>query len=380
MSVNLHLALAMVVLVVAITVATASKMPNQPRGYRTSRSLYQRDGSLGGGIRSELGDSAMGEQTTNLMSSVTSSGMGTTTTTTTSKHSGVTRVITDIDDTVKSSGGKTLFGIPLGGIDKQFRRGEFYPGVFQFILELSRHGASAALNGLGHAIPETVGVLTARAKEFKFALELKPDGKLCSKFRDCGMKNGFHNWGVGSVYYGSAQEWVVNSWKGLRKFENFELMMEDHAMEKDGRRDQYVFVGDTGERDEQAGEFIATKYPRNLKAVFLHVVSMNPNPAKVKIPKDRYVGNVPIFYFRTYVGAATKALKGGLISVDGLQSVVDQAMVDYALKEDKHMAQPHVQDELDKDVKIARSLIMAVRQQILYEEMSERKERLTSKP
>ena len=120
------------------------------------------------------------------------------------QHSGIVRVITDIDDTVKSSGGKTLLGIPLGGIDKQYRRGEFYPGVFQFIFELSRHGAAAATKGLQEIVPETVGVLTARAKEFKFALELKQEGKLCSKFRDCGVKNGFHNWGVGSVYYGSA--------------------------------------------------------------------------------------------------------------------------------------------------------------------------------
>ena len=28
-----------------------------------------------------------------------------------------TKVVTDIDDTVKSSGGVRLFGIPLGGID-----------------------------------------------------------------------------------------------------------------------------------------------------------------------------------------------------------------------------------------------------------------------
>lgn len=28
-----------------------------------------------------------------------------------------TKVVTDIDDTVKSSGGAKLFGIPLGGID-----------------------------------------------------------------------------------------------------------------------------------------------------------------------------------------------------------------------------------------------------------------------
>ena len=288
------------------------------------------------------------------------------------------RVITDIDDTVKSSGGKTLFGIPLGGIDKRYRRGEFYPGVFQFILELSLHGVTTARAGLKEKIPETVGVLTARAKEFKFALELKQDGKLCRKFRDCGVKNGFRNWGVGSVYYGSAREWVMNSWKGRRKFENFELMMEDHALEKSGRHDEYIFVGDTGEKDEQAGEFIATEYPRDLRAIFLHVVSMQTNPHDVCVPKDRYVGNVPIYYFRTYVGAATKAFKAGLMSAEGLQNVVDQSTIDVALKDDKSMALPHVLTELESDIVRARSIIATVKQEQAYHEMRARRDNLVT--
>ena len=342
---------------------------NTPRGYRPSRSLYQRDLS---GVASEV---IAREKRTDLMSSaVDSNGRSQVR----NQHSGIVRVITDIDDTVKSSGGKTLLGIPLGGIDKQYRRGEFYPGVFQFIFELSRHGAAAASKGLQEIVPETVGVLTARAKEFKFALELKQEGKLCSKFRDCGVKNGFHNWGVGSVYYGSAQEWVVNSWKGLRKFENFELMMEDHAREKEGKRDEYIFVGDTGERDEQAGEFIAARYPRNLRAVFLHVVSMNTDPLQVHVPKDRYVGKVPIYYFRTYVGAATKAVKAGLMSVEGLQNVVDQATVDYALKDDKNMAVPHVLTELESDMKGARAAISTIKQEEMYREMRARRGNVVS--
>ena len=99
--------------------------------------------------------------------------------------------------------------------------------------------------------------------------------------------------------------------------------MEDHAMEKDGRRDQCVFVGDTGERDEQAGEFIA-KYPRNLKAVFLHVVSMNPNPARSRF-KRPLRRERPHFLLPHICWCRHQSVKG--LSVDGLQSVVDQAMV-----------------------------------------------------
>jgi hypothetical protein len=49
----------------------------------------------------------------------------------------LTQVVSDIDDTLKSSGGVKIGGVALGGIDVQYSRGEFYPGVFQFMWELS---------------------------------------------------------------------------------------------------------------------------------------------------------------------------------------------------------------------------------------------------
>jgi hypothetical protein len=87
------------------------------------------------------------------------------------------RVVTDIDDTVKSSGNKRLAGIPLGGIDAQYERGEFYPGVFQFALELAAHGTPRGQP------PLPVAVLTARAKEFLFALELKREHPVSVAYR-----------------------------------------------------------------------------------------------------------------------------------------------------------------------------------------------------
>lgn len=71
------------------------------------------------------------------------------------------QVITDIDDTVKSSGGVRLLGVALGGIDTQYRRGQYYPGAFQFALELSRFSVPAGRE------PQRIAVLTARAREFK---------------------------------------------------------------------------------------------------------------------------------------------------------------------------------------------------------------------
>ena len=47
------------------------------------------------------------------------------------------QVVVDVDDTVKSSGNVRILDIPLGGIDAQYERGQFYPGVCDFCFELA---------------------------------------------------------------------------------------------------------------------------------------------------------------------------------------------------------------------------------------------------
>ena len=116
----------------------------------------------------------------------------------------MTQVISDVDDTLKSSGGVKIADIALGGIDVQYARGDFYPGVFQFMLELSR-STGDRLN------PPKVAILTARAEEFKVALELKDNSKLAVAFREAGEAVGIRNWGLGPVLYGSVAEWVNQS-------------------------------------------------------------------------------------------------------------------------------------------------------------------------
>ena len=71
---------------------------------------------------------------------------------------GMTQVVTDIDDTIKSSGGVNIGGIALGGVDISYERNSFYPGVFQFGLELASHTAKP------RDPPNKMAVLTARAE------------------------------------------------------------------------------------------------------------------------------------------------------------------------------------------------------------------------
>ena len=115
-----------------------------------------------------------------------------------------TQVISDVDDTLKSSGGLKIGDVALGGIDVQYDRGDFYPGVFQFMLEVSRSTGD-------DLSPPKVAILTARAEEFKIALELKDDSKLAVAFRKTGESVGIQNWGLGPVLYGSVAEWVIQS-------------------------------------------------------------------------------------------------------------------------------------------------------------------------
>lgn len=103
-----------------------------------------------------------------------------------------TQVVSDVDDTLKSSGGVNVGGVALGGIDVQYERGDFYPGVGEFMLELSRYGLPQEAVGY----PAKIAILTARAEEFKAALEIKDESKLAVSLRSAGEKAGIEGWGV----------------------------------------------------------------------------------------------------------------------------------------------------------------------------------------
>uniref|UniRef100_A0A6T8JTD9 Uncharacterized protein n=1 Tax=Proboscia inermis TaxID=420281 RepID=A0A6T8JTD9_9STRA len=65
------------------------------------------------------------------------------------------------------------------------------------------------------------------------------------------------------------------------------------------------------------------EYPEVTKAIFLHVVSdVTTNPT---IPPMKLINGRPVVYFRTYVGAAAKAVQLGLLDEEGLQKVIDAA-------------------------------------------------------
>eukprot|EP00638_Chattonella_subsalsa_P006624 CAMPEP_0117755782 /NCGR_PEP_ID=MMETSP0947-20121206/13657_1 /TAXON_ID=44440 /ORGANISM="Chattonella subsalsa, Strain CCMP2191" /LENGTH=384 /DNA_ID=CAMNT_0005575183 /DNA_START=288 /DNA_END=1439 /DNA_ORIENTATION=+ len=235
------------------------------------------------------------------------------------------QVITDIDDTVKSSGGVKLAGVALGGIDVQYKRGMFYPGVFQFQYELARANRH---QHKPNTKPLPVAVLTARAKEFKFALELKEEHPVCKGFQ-CVAEKDDTNWGIGPVLYGSVREWVLQNLKGERKFSNFQILHEQHEQARQGKDRsmvKYVFVGDTGEMDQAAGEQMIQAYPDRMMALFMHVVSEEKQVKE--LPEDKEIQGVPVLFFRTYVGAARKALQHGILDSRAVHRIIRGAEED----------------------------------------------------
>lgn len=89
-------------------------------------------------------------------------------------------------------------------------------------------------------------------------------------------------------------------------------------------RSKYIYVGDTGELDQEAGETMLREYPEVMKAVFLHVVTDDVEGPPY-IPPPKLINGHPVIFFRTYVGAAVDAVQLGLMSLDGLQSVIEAA-------------------------------------------------------
>lgn len=86
-----------------------------------------------------------------------------------------------------------------------------------------------------------------------------------------------------------------------------------------------MYVGDTGELDQEAGETMLREYPQVVKAVFLHVVSDAPDPV---VPQPKLINGRPLMFFRTYVGAAAMATQLGLMDDVALIRVVQAAEQD----------------------------------------------------
>lgn len=229
-------------------------------------------------------------------------------------------VLTDVDDTIKSSGGKIghLKG-RLAGSDRAYYPGEVYPGVAQFSLELSRGRAQALA-------PPLVVVLSARPASLRhFGLKLREQGPVNTHYRGIGVANQINTtakypgWGIdveGSQYgvlHDSTKSF--NGGMGKTKYKGWKAVSKNTTLGT-------IFIGDDGQGDVYAAKLMfAHSKPTGsrLLAAFIHLVKADGRPAGVsrKIAPDK-----PIFYFETYADAAAHAYREQLISSSGLDRVL----------------------------------------------------------
>nr|PIL98427.1 hypothetical protein TGCOUG_312420 [Toxoplasma gondii COUG] len=248
-----------------------------------------------------------------------------------------TLVLTDVDDTLWSSGAWRLGGKTLGGVDEDLSRGQTYPGIgaLYFLLSAGPHVTAAPVNKFLPTCPvplvsplfETCQVGDARrslagatgrvtdtwvfgggerAKELQDSrrkpAEKRPllpprVGLLTARASSAAMRSftrspSFYAAVTAALIHGARQIYGpgVDDWGRVRFENNMELLRDviggqhsrgrgkvsgfKEALEKFPKQTP-VFVGDSGERDVEAAAGMALFAQEKLAAVFVHVVFSN---------------------------------------------------------------------------------------------------------
>ncbi|RHY39370.1 hypothetical protein DYB30_002750 [Aphanomyces astaci] len=225
------------------------------------------------------------------------------------------KVLSDVDDTLESSGGMW----PAGG-DQSYPRHTVYPGVITFYreLDLGPNNMAASSSTWEDGRLGNLTFISARPHVYKDLSEKKS----IKKFDRLHSTRGLHclpSMLAGSVASGTA--FVV---KGdlepmaLKKFDNFR---EYYAIYPEYK---HIFIGDNGQGDVRAAQLIADTYGSSvLEAGYFHLVQPLESTHGFT-DKDTYKRQ-NIFFFDTYVGAAVQAYRLHQISKRGLQQVAEEA-------------------------------------------------------
>ncbi|KAL8434141.1 hypothetical protein ACSSS7_003381 [Eimeria intestinalis] len=208
-------------------------------------------------------------------------------------------VLTDVDDTLWSSGSMAAFGKHIGGIDSELARGLPYPaiGTLLFLLALGPHTSTPSglripiehcpvmlLSPRSHncpielqgppVMPRSPGILSARVSTSVLANFTRPPS-FATDIESILTRGARH------VYGSFVSRWALGFQnevkmmhalgsqhvRGAAKIEGFTEASIDGA--------RAVVVGDIGEKDPEATAGMAVKYPNSIAAVFLHSVFLD---------------------------------------------------------------------------------------------------------
>ncbi|RLN02943.1 hypothetical protein BBJ28_00000928 [Nothophytophthora sp. Chile5] len=224
------------------------------------------------------------------------------------------KVLSDVDDTLYSSGGRYP-----AGLDTRYPRHALYPGVLPFYRELDM-----GTTGPDEWTDERVGnlvFLSARPHVYKDVSEKKSYAKFAALHEMMGMHT------LPTMLAGNLKSGRAFMWQGdlepmaQKKFENFGEYYQLYPEFK------HVFVGDNGQGDVRAAELIIEKYgPDALEVGFFQRVQplekMYNYHSKEDLERWRKMN---IVFFDTYVGAALEAFRMKKIRLGGLKKICDNA-------------------------------------------------------
>jgi len=218
------------------------------------------------------------------------------------------KILTDMDDTLVSSGGR----FPAG-IDTRYVRHTPYPGVTAFYRELQGGGNVGQLIALS-ARPHIVNDIMERGVFKKFEILQANHGLHTMP----GLLTGSIDAGSRFLLSGGDEDGVRAL--GQKKFDSFRDFVRLYP------EFQMVFIGDNGQADYAVGQMLCHHFPHNVQQVYIHKVQAEDKTFGYKPDAD-----VPIDFFDDYVMCAVKAAsrRPPLISPQGLRNVVDAALADF---------------------------------------------------
>jgi hypothetical protein len=226
------------------------------------------------------------------------------------KHQAWRKVLSDVDDTLYSSGGRYP-----AGLDTRYPRHTLYPGVLPFYRELDM-GTVGPDDWTDDRVGNLV-FLSARPHVYKDVSEKKSYAKFAALHEKMGMHT------LPTMLAGNLKSGRAFMWQGdlepmaLKKFENFSEFYQLYPEFK------HVFVGDNGQGDVRAAELIVEKFgPDALEAGFFQRVQPMEKMFNYHSKEDlEHWQKMNIIFFDTYVGAAVEAFRMKKIRLGGLQKI-----------------------------------------------------------
>jgi hypothetical protein len=276
------------------------------------------------------------------------------------------KILSDVDDTLYSSGGNFPAGICM-----KYDKHVLYPGVLTFYKEIDIGlGPYRDTGEWPRAQVGNLAFISARPHLYKDVSEQK-SYDLFHRLVKTRRMHSMPTLLPGSLASGVsmfANDYYPMAVKKFANFNEYALCYPECA---------FVFVGDNGQADVWAGEMMKEHFGDAVKAIFIHKVQpvdltpgfqrLKPDLATDTVgphwerywhedPLTRYA-HMGIIFFDTYVGAVTKAAALGLVHPKAVQRVAKAAKKELLALDMERVAKEERRRELNADLRLANEFL-----------------------